>query len=145
MLFLQTKQLKIFILVYVDDILLIGTDTLYIDELVSNLDSQFALKRLGELSYFLVFEVERTKVRLLLKQSKYAYDLLVKTRIHEAIFVPTPLIMGEKLYIGDSELFEDPTLYRSIIGFLQYLTMTRLGLSFSVNKLSQFLKAPTQL
>lgn len=54
----------------------------------------------------------------------------------EANSISTPLFVGVKLYVGDSELFKDPTLYRSTIGSLQYLTMTRPDLSFSVNKLS---------
>lgn len=91
------------------------------------------------------FEVERTETGLLLKQSKYALDWLAKTRMNGANAVTSPLSIGIRLYGGDSELFEDLTLYRSTIGSLQYLTITRPNLSFSVNKLSQFLKASTQL
>ncbi|XP_044511268.1 secreted RxLR effector protein 161-like isoform X1 [Mangifera indica] len=57
----------------------------------------------------------------------------------------TPMAANTKLFIGDSEPYSDPTQYRSTIGALQYLTMTRPDLSFVVNKLSQFLKNPSQL
>lgn len=127
---LQNEQMKIYVLVYVDDMLLTGIDARLIDELDSELDTQFSLKRLDELSCFLGFEAERTEKGLFFRQSKYASNLLVKSRINETNVVSTPLSMGVKLYVGDSELFKNPTFYKSIAGSLQYLTMTRPGLSF---------------
>ncbi|GAB2273368.1 hypothetical protein Dimus_039024 [Dionaea muscipula] len=47
------------------------------------------------------------------------------------------------LHLGDNDPFDNPTVYRSTIGALQYLTLTRPDLAFAVNKLSQFLQAPT--
>ena len=50
-----------------------------------------------------------------------------------------------KLTADDGNVFEDPTLYKSTIGVLQYLTLTRPDIAFAVNKLSQFLSSPSQL
>lgn len=55
----------------------------------------------------------------------------------------TPMVTGFKLAVQDSEEFDRPTQYRSTIGGVQYLPMLRPDLAFSVNKLSQFLQAPT--
>ncbi|XP_062104113.1 secreted RxLR effector protein 161-like [Humulus lupulus] len=55
----------------------------------------------------------------------------------------TPMCPGYKLFVKDSEPFSDPTLYRSTIGALQYLTLTGPDLLFAINKLSQFLQQPT--
>ncbi|XP_031250370.1 secreted RxLR effector protein 161-like [Pistacia vera] len=52
------------------------------------------------------------------------------------------MVLGSKLRFDDNPLFDQPTAYRSLIAALQYLTMTRPDLSFAMNKLSQFLKAP---
>ncbi|XP_031277188.1 secreted RxLR effector protein 161-like [Pistacia vera] len=52
------------------------------------------------------------------------------------------MIIGSKLAFEDNPPFDHPSTYRSLIGALQYLTLTRPDLSFVVNKLSQFLKAP---
>ena len=53
------------------------------------------------------------------------------------------MCLSSNLSTKDSELFSQPSPYRSTIGVLQYLLMTRPDLAFSVNKLSQFLQAST--
>ena len=85
----------------------------------------------------------RTSSRLHLSQAKYASDLLQKTNMINAKSCRTPMCLGNKFSFHDSEAFPHPSLYRSTIGALQYLTLTRPNLAFSVNKLSQFLQAPT--
>ncbi|XP_062099727.1 uncharacterized mitochondrial protein AtMg00810-like [Humulus lupulus] len=50
---------------------------------------------------------------------------------------------GKPLSIHDGDLLNESSLYRSILGGLQYLTHTRPDINFVVNKLSQFIKAPT--
>ncbi|XP_031262981.1 secreted RxLR effector protein 161-like [Pistacia vera] len=55
------------------------------------------------------------------------------------------MAVGTKLTLDDSKLFDNPALYRSTIGALQYLILSRPDIAYSVNKLSHFLKAPTQL
>ncbi|XP_031251713.1 secreted RxLR effector protein 161-like [Pistacia vera] len=55
------------------------------------------------------------------------------------------MVVGTKLSSTDSGLFENPSLYRSTIETSQYLTLTRPDISFTVNRLSQFVQAPTDL
>jgi hypothetical protein len=57
----------------------------------------------------------------------------------------TPLSSDEKLSLTDGTPLspDDATSYRSVVGALQYLTLTRPDISFSVNKVCQFLHAPT--
>jgi histone deacetylase 1/2 len=82
---------------------------------------------------------------LLLTQEKYASDLLSKLGMTDCKPAPTPLSTTDplSLVIGDPLGSEDSTKYRSIVGGLQYLTLTRPDLAFSVNKVCQFLHAPT--
>ncbi|XP_062088899.1 uncharacterized mitochondrial protein AtMg00810-like [Humulus lupulus] len=137
------KGAPLFLLVYVDDILITGANSSTIAQLIHDLHSKFALKLLGSVSYFLGFEAIRTVVGLFLTQFKYATELLQKTSFDDSKEAPTPMILGNKLCLGNRPLFDKSEVYRSVLGALQYLTLTRPDFSFSVNKLSQFIKAPT--
>lgn len=56
--------------------------------------------------------------------------------------LPTPMVFGLKLSSHDADYFSDVTLYRSTVGALQYLTITRPDIAFSVNKACQFMQSP---
>ena len=59
-----------------DDIVLTGNNDLFIQLLIKKLSSEFALKDLGELHFFLVIEVQRKHYGISLSQSQYAKELL---------------------------------------------------------------------
>ncbi|MDV3146696.1 MAG: reverse transcriptase domain-containing protein, partial [Sweet potato little leaf phytoplasma] len=138
-------QFIILLLVYVDDVILIGNSVSLIDKLISALDSWFALKDLGRLSYFLGIQVEYIDRGLHLNQSKYVSDLLLKLNMGHLKPAPTPSVLGTKLSLTDGTPMTDPFIYRSTIGALQYLTNTRPDICYIVNHLSQFLQRPTDV
>jgi histone deacetylase 1/2 len=145
-LFIYMKgSITIYLLVYVDDIIVVSSSSKAVEALLADLKRDFALKDLGELSYFLGIEVKKMNDGILLSQSKYASDLLKKVDMEHCKPVATPLSVSEKLsaYVGNPLVPEDATKYRSIVGALQYLTLTRPDISFSVNKVCQYLHAPT--
>jgi hypothetical protein len=82
---------------------------------------------------------------IVLSQDKYASDLLKKVGMSECKPIATPLSTSEKLSLHEGSLLgpNDATHYRSIVGALQYLTLTRPDIASSVNKVCQFLHAPT--
>ncbi|KAK6137201.1 hypothetical protein DH2020_029055 [Rehmannia glutinosa] len=142
--FRKDKGSLLLILVYVDDILLTGDDSKAVNHVISLLGKQFALKTMGEVNYFLGLEASRTPHgSIFLKQSKYLKDLLTKTKFEGCKPTSTPMAVNLKLALGDSAALADPSSYRSTMGALQYLTLTRPDISFAVNKLSQFLHNPT--
>ena len=57
---------------------------------------------------------------------------------------PTPMVTNLKLSQNASASFSDPSLFRSIVGALQYVLITRPELTFSVNKVSQFMHSPQE-
>ncbi|KAK1614556.1 hypothetical protein QYE76_020073 [Lolium multiflorum] len=78
-LFLFDKSgITVYILIYVDDIIVTSSSDQAISALLHNLSSEFALKDLGELHYFLGLEVHKQSNGLLLNQEKYATDLLIR-------------------------------------------------------------------
>jgi hypothetical protein len=133
------------ILVYVDDLVLGGTDTAEIDQLKTLLDHKFSIKDLGCLKYFLGFEVARSKTGISLCQRKYTLDLLESTGLLATKPCPTPMQPQLQLHKTSGTPISDPTAYRRLIGRLLYLTHSRPEISYAVSKLSQFLDAPTDL
>ncbi|XP_060676375.1 uncharacterized mitochondrial protein AtMg00810-like [Ziziphus jujuba] len=140
---LRNSNVHVLFLVYVDDIIITGSNVSYIEELNKGLNSEFSLKDLGALHYFLGIEAHRNSTGLILSQAKYIQDLLTKTRITEAKSVPTPMQTGHQLSAHEGDLLTNPEEYRSVVGALQYLTITRPEITFSVNKLCQFVHSPT--
>jgi hypothetical protein len=134
-----------YMLIYVDDIIIISSSSAATDNLLHELGKEVAVKDLGPLNYFLGIEVHQQSTGLVLTQRKYTHDLLLRTNMETSKGVCTPMLPAEKLYLtnGDPLSSEDATKYRSIVGSLQYLLFTRPDIAFSVNRFCQFLSAPT--
>ena len=120
------------LLVYVDDILLTGSDPLYISTLVQHMHSVFSMKELGLLNYFLGISVTSSPSGYILSQPKYASEILAKAGMNDCKPYSSPMATKVVLPEMDSS-FSHPSLYRSLVGALQYLTLTRPDLSFTVN------------
>ena len=67
------------LVVYVDDMIIIGDDESEIAQLKVRLGKEFEVKDLGRLRYFLGIEVARAPERIVLSQRKYVLDLLTET------------------------------------------------------------------
>jgi histone deacetylase 1/2 len=141
----SNNGVTIFMLIYVDDIIVTSSSSKAVTALLEDLRSDFALKDLRNLSYFLGIDVSSKQGGIVLGQEKYASNLLKRIGIAKCKSSPTPLSVTEKLSREDGVSLgpEDATRYRSIVGGLHYLTLTRPDLAFSVNKVCQVLHAPT--
>ena len=132
----KTTSLTMFILIYVDDIIITASKPESIDDLLLSLTHDFAVKDLGNLNFFLGIEVLSNPHGIILSQHRYIIDLLHRTKMSEAKPITTPMASTTSLSAFEGELFPDLTLYRSTIGALQYLALTRPDIAFTVNKLS---------
>ncbi|XP_025981670.1 uncharacterized mitochondrial protein AtMg00810-like [Glycine max] len=143
-LFIYKRQAHtIFLLVYVDDIIFTDSSSSLIQQITTQLHFAFSLKQLGQLDYFLGIEIKYLLDRsLLMTQSKYIRDLLHRTHMAEAHSISSPMTSSCKLSKTGGDLFQDPTLYRSVVGALQYATLTRPKIAFAVNKVCQFMENP---
>ncbi|KAL5741578.1 hypothetical protein ACOSP7_028310 [Xanthoceras sorbifolium] len=138
----QSKAGIILLVVYVDDIVITGSDATGISSLKSFLHTQFHTKDLGMLKYFLGVEVTRSKNGIFLSQRKYVLDLLTETGKLGARPCSAPMTPNMHL-TGDGEIIEDPEKYRRLVGKLNYLTVTRPDIAYSVSVVSQFMSSPT--
>ncbi|CAA7057458.1 unnamed protein product [Microthlaspi erraticum] len=133
----------LYMLVYVDDIIITGNSPPHISRFIASLSQRFSLKDLGALSYFLGIEVTHTKHGLHLTQYRYIAYLLHKVNMTNAKTVATPMEANSLLTLHSGTALDDATEYRMVVGSLQYLSLTRPDISFAVNKLSQFMHRPT--
>lgn len=101
------------------------------------------MKDLGSLSYFLGIEVLKLGTGLLLSQTKYVTDLLHKAGMSECNPSLSPSSVKPAILDPDPP-FIDTHWFRTIVGSLQYLTLTRLELSFAVNLACQHMHSPKQ-
>jgi histone deacetylase 1/2 len=128
---LQHPKVTMYLLVYVDDIILISSSNAAASRLVSTLSGDFAVKDLGVLHYFLGLEVSRSSAGLTLTQHKYSLDLLRRAGMLKCKHATTPISATDRLSVLLIDLLspDDATEYRSLVGGLQYLTITRPPMS----------------
>ncbi|XP_059446489.1 uncharacterized mitochondrial protein AtMg00810-like [Corylus avellana] len=139
----KARLIQIYVLVYVDDIIITGTHPHIITNIIVKLQSEFPLKDLGPLSYFLGIQVTRDASGLHICQTKYITELLHKTQMNGAKPSKSPCTLGSKLSRLDGETLSDPTPYRQGVGALQKYTLTRPKIAYSINQLCQHMHAPS--
>jgi hypothetical protein len=132
-----------YLLVYVDDILLTGSNSSLLQSLITLLSSEFKLRDLGSAHYFLGIEVTPTSMGLMLTQHKYALNILSRADMSTCKPVDTP-VSASKNGLLPSEPFSDSTRFRQIVDALQYLIFTRPDICYAVNKVCQFMHALTE-
>lgn len=123
-------------LIYVDDIIVANSSSQDVNTLLAQLRQDFAIKDLGEIHYFLGIHVANTADGIVLSQSKYIGKILDRTNMQNCKPISTPMSVSEKLSkaIGTPLSAEGITQYRSTVGGLQYVTITRPNVSFAVNR-----------
>ncbi|XP_069142919.1 uncharacterized mitochondrial protein AtMg00810-like [Solanum lycopersicum] len=143
----------VIVLVYVDDLLVTGSNITLINETKQVLKDNFKIKDLGSLRYFLGIEFARNSGGILMHQRKYALEIISDLGLGGSKPIATPVEMNGKLttavfdkHVG---VTSDPVLsdigeYQRLVGRLIYLTITRPDLSYAVQNLSQFMNAPKQ-
>ena len=133
------------ILVYVDDLALVGDDLHEIQHMKALLDDKFKIKDLGYLKFFLGMEVVCSKKGIALYQRKYCLDLSKTMKCFGCKPISTPIDYTLKLSKDSGPLLEDMSSYCKLIGRLLYFTHTQLDICYAIGRLSQFLDHPIQM
>jgi hypothetical protein len=103
------------------------------------------MKDLGSLRYFLGLEVHMDSSGIFLNQRKYTQDLIGLAGLQDSLPMDTPTEVNVKHRREKGGLLTNPTLYRQLVGSLNYLTITRPDISFAVQQVSQFMQTPCHL
>ncbi|GJQ90032.1 putative RNA-directed DNA polymerase [Tanacetum coccineum] len=134
----------LYILVYVDDIIVTGNNKGTINNIISQRGSAFALKDLVSLNYFLGIEIVPHVSGILLSQKKYILKLLQSGGLSNCNPVSYPTVTPSSLSLDDSATFSNPVKYRQVVGSLQYVNLSRPDIAFAVNKVCQYMHASTE-
>jgi hypothetical protein len=137
-------SLFIIVLIYVDDLILAGNNTVEITALKRLLDKKIKIKDFGPLHYFLGLEISRSKEGIFLNQRKYMLDLINSCDLLAGKLVQSPMIKDSLKNATETELFPEPERYRRLIGKIIYLTTTTLEIEYAVNQLSKHMHKPHQ-
>ena len=130
--------------VYVDDLVVTGSNLELINEFKNQMEKEFEMSNLGLLSYYLGIEVTQTKTGVIIKQEAYAKKILEEAGMLDCNATTCPMDPGTKLTKDETGKQIDATAYRHIIGCLRYLLHTRPDISFAVGITSRYMQTPKE-
>ena len=132
------------ILIYVNDLIIGGNFMVEISKLKKNLEMQFHMKDLGELKYLLGIEVIRSESGIYMLQKQYVTTVMEKYRMFGCKPIDVPLEKSCKFRADLRAKITNVNVFRSMVGNLIYMTITRPYLSYAVGLVSQFMQQPTK-
>ena len=133
----------IIFIVYVDDIIITGSNEAEIQRLKGVLSTEFEVKDLGKLKYFLGMEVALSKEGIVVSQRKYTLDLLSKVGMRSKL-TNVPIYFNHKTDMSTEGKKVDKKRYQKLVGKLIYLSHTMQDISFYVGVVSQFMHDPME-
>ena len=107
--------------IYVDDIIFGSTNDSLSHEFATMMSREFEMSMIGELTFFLGFQVKQLKEGTFIHQEKYTKDILKKFKMDECKPIKTPMATNGHLNMDVDGKPVDQSLYRSMIGSLLYL------------------------
>ncbi|VFQ79073.1 unnamed protein product [Cuscuta campestris] len=119
-----------------------ASSTAFLTCLTQQLKGEFSMMDTGDLNFFLGINVQRTGGGLFLHQTQFAHEILERADMLHCKPISTPVDTKTKLSAMSGTPLPDPTIYRSIVGALHYLTFTRPDLTYVVQQLCLHLHAP---
>ena len=132
---------KVFLIIYVDDALVISSDKLLIKEIIEYLKQAFKIKELS-FKYFVGMQIDYVDNSLYIHQENYINQIIDKFCMSDANPVNTPADVNVILKKNSDEIVVNFP-YREAIGCLLFLSsVSRPDISFAVNVLSRYVNNP---
>ena len=128
--------------IYVDDIVFGGMSNQMVQHFVQQMQSEFEMSLVGELTYFLGLQIKQMEDTIFISQSKYAKNIIKKFGMENDGHKRTPAATHLKLTKDEKGVAVDQSLYRSMIGSLLYLTASRPDITFDVGVCARYQAEP---
>jgi hypothetical protein len=133
------------VILYVDDLLYMGTSSKMKDEFKISMMNEFEMKDLGLMQYFMGMEVYQSEDEFFIRQTKYEEDMLKKFDMVDCKPTSTPITHEIVLYRDDGVEIVDETTYISIVGNLMFLTHTRPDITYFVSLVLRYMTEPSEI
>jgi hypothetical protein len=144
-LFIKTCNNDLFVCqIYVDDIIFSSTNQKSCEEFSRVMMQKFEMSMMGELTYFLGFQVKQLKDGTFISQTKYTQDLLKRFGMKDAKPVKTPMGTDGHVDLNKGGKSVDQKAYRSMIGSLLYLCASRPDIMLSVCMCARYQSDPKE-
>jgi hypothetical protein len=144
-LFTKTYDGNLFVCqIYVDDIIFGSTNQKSYEEFSRVMTQKFEMLMMGELNYFLGFQVKQLKDGTFISQMKYTQDLLKRFGMKDAKPAKTPMGTDGHVDLNKGGKSVDQKAYRSMIGSLLYLCASRPDIMLSVCMCARFQSDPRE-
>jgi hypothetical protein len=132
----------VMIYLYIDDLLITGSDHDKIEKFKGRLKDEFEMSDLGRLNYFLGLEFLYGSNGIVLHQRKYIADVLKRFHMESCNEADTPMEANLKLSKDENEQAVDATLFKQVVGSLRFICNTRPDINYAVGSVSRFMSNP---
>jgi hypothetical protein len=130
--------------IYVDDIIFGSTNKSFCNVFSKIMIDRFEMSMMGELKYFLGFQIKQLEDGTFIRQTMYTHDLLKKFRMDKAKPIKTPMGTNSHLDLDMGGTSVDQKVHRFMIGSLLYLCASRPNIMLSVCMCARFQAAPKE-
>lgn len=127
---------------YVDDLIFTGNDPRMFEDFKKEMTREFEMTDIGLMSYYLGIEVKQMEEGIFISQEGYAREVLKKFKMEKCNPVNTPVECGVKLSKYEDGEKVNPTIFKSLVGSLRYLTCTRPDILYGVSLVSRYMEEP---
>ena len=138
----HADDILLIIVLYVNDMLLIGPNEKHIADFKADLNSDFEMSNLGLLHHYLGIHFKQCDGGIALCQAKYIEAFLHRFGLEDCKPIVTPIEIGLKLSLHDSKDYFDVSLYQQAVGCLIYVCITRPDIHYAGSQMSKFMHSP---
>ena len=128
---------------YVDDLIFTGSNPNMFKDFKNEMTMEFEMTDIGLMAYYLGIEVKQKEDGIFISQESYTKEILKKFKMDDCNPISTPMECGIKLFKDDEAEKVDPTLFKSLVGCLRYLTCTRPDILYATGLVSRYMETPT--